>query len=228
MNNPEKCDKRQKEVKTTRTGESKEEFRCMDSRNVDHHLKIVDPPTCEGCPLLAAKIDLEKGCGAKASQPGRHWSEELLSVQQIARDARPGQNMADPDLGFEQPCHHRWDGKCRITGRPITPDICKACDQETAEHMATLPEMGVGYLNEVKEWIRLGRPVRTQERVQEILKICQGDPDSPDPEKRKPCELYDPVKEACKKCGCAMNDSSWAVRNGIKMLNKICPMGLWR
>jgi len=40
--------------------------------------------------------------------------------------------------------------------------------------------------------------------------------------------MYDPVKEACRSCGCSMNDSTWALRNGIKMATKICPMGLWR
>jgi hypothetical protein len=219
VNDPSKCDKRQQEVRNKRDGSQEEQFRCMDSRNVSAHLKIVDIPTCEGCPLLAAKIEAEKsGCQKK------HWSSQLLSVENTARDASPGQNVYDSDLGFEQPCHHRWEGKCRITGHTVNPDICKACDQETAEHMATLPEMGVGYANEVKEWIRAGRPVRSDEEVAERLKICKGDPENGIPA----CKLFDPEREACKKCGCAMNDSSWALRNGIRMATKICPMGLWR
>jgi hypothetical protein len=222
-NDPKKCDKRQKEVKNTRTGESKEEFRCMDKRNVDHHLKIVDPPTCEGCPLLAAKIDLEKGCGAETAQPG-HWSEELLSVENTARDAGPGHNVYDSDLGFEQPCHYRWDGECRITGHKINPEICKACDQETAEHMASIGEKAIGYANEVKQWIKAGRPVRSDEEVAERLEICRGNPEKGIPM----CQLFDPNKEACMKCGCAMNNSSWPLRNGIRMATKICPMKLWR
>lgn len=214
-NDPNRCDKRQREIT-----KGVEEFRCLDRKAADTYLEIVDVPTCESCLVLAAKIEREGSCE-------RHWSEELLSIKAVA-NVPSGVNTAEAQLGFEQPCHHRWDGKCRITGHTISPEICKACDQETADHMATLPEMGVGFVNEVKVWIREGRPVRTQEEVGRILKICKGDPDSPDPEKREACKMYDPVKEACKKCGCAMNNSSWALRNGIKMKTKICPMGLWR
>lgn len=215
---PEKCDKRQREERTSRDGQKTEQFRCMDKRALDTHLQIVDVPTCEGCPLLAAKLDREKGCGGVANpQHQGHWMDQLLSVETVARDMEPGKNVYDANLGYEQPCHHRWDGKCRITNHTVDPAICKACDQETADHMATLPEMGVGFAAEVRMWIREGRPVRSDEEVKHILEtFC------------KKCDLYDSVKEACKKCGCAMNDKSWALRNGIKMKTKICPMGLWR
>lgn len=211
-NDPSKCDKRQKEVKKERDGTSTERHRCMDKRSVDNHLKIVEPEVCEGCPLLAALIDKQK-------RPcERHWSDELISVETIARDdADPTRNFQDPELGYEQPCVYRWDRTCKITGHPVTPEICKACDQETVDHMATLPQMAVGFANEVRRWIRHGRPVRTDEEVKMILEtFC------------KKCELYDHEKEACKKCGCNMNDSSWPLRNGIKMKTKVCPMKLWR
>lgn len=214
------CDKRQKEVKTDRQGNETEEYRCVEKKTPDTYLKIVDVPTCQGCPLLAIK-NASKKCNVP------QWEKELLSVKAVSRDAPPGKE-ANPEYAFEQPCPLRFDGKCRVTGRAINPDICKICDHETAEHMATLPEMGVGFAGEVRRWIREGRPVRTDEEVAVCLKVCKGDPESPDPEKQKPCQLYDPDKKACKKCGCAMNDSSWPLRNGIKMKTKICPMGLWR
>ena len=213
------CDKRQREVRKDRKGHETEEYRCVEKKATDTYLQIVDVPTCEGCPILAIKNSRKK-CDAP------EWEKELLSVKLVSRDAPPG-SESDPKYAFEQPCPLRLDGVCRVTGRKITPEICKSCDQETAEHMATLPEMGVGFAGEVRRWIREGRPVRTQEEVGRILKICKGDPESLDPEKRKACQLYDPIKEACKKCGCAMNDSSWPLFNGIKMKTKICPAGLW-
>lgn len=196
------CDKRQREVKRNREGIETEEFRCVEKKALDTYLQIVDVPTCQVCPILALK---PKSC----SEPA--WMSELISVTEVSRDAPLA------EYGYEQSCQYRWDSKCKITGRAINPEICKACDQETADHMATLPEMVAGFAIEVKRWIREGRPVRTDEEVSHILNTyC------------KPCKLYDAKKQACTKCGCSMNNSSWPLLNGIKMATKICPAGLWR
>ncbi len=199
------CDKRQKEVK-----DGVEQHRCIE-RKAEPYLQIVDEPTCQACPILALKN--KKGCGGVA-QPA--WTNELLSVSTVKTEELTV-TPHEKEQGYEKPCPYRMNGKCQVTGHQINPEICKACDQETAEHMATLPEMAVGFANEVKRWIRHGRPVRTDEEVKYILETyC------------KKCDMYDPEKEACKKCGCAMNDSSWPLLNGIKMKTKICPMKIWR
>jgi len=191
------CDRRQKEI-----SQEGEQFRCVEQKALDTYLKIVDVPTCESCPIMAANVERDKSCGQ------RHWSEDLLSVSVV--------NPRRVEEQYDKPCNYRRGGKCGVTGHAINPGICKACDQETADHLATLPEMGVGFALEVKRWIREGRPVRTDEEVLYILEtFC------------KPCKLYDPVKCACKKCGCAMNDSSWPLLNGIKMKSKKCPLNLW-
>jgi len=175
-----------------------EQYRCIEKK-ASTYLQVVDVPTCEACPVLLAKTP--KPCRSK---------ERISIIKQ--------------DLNYASLCPQRWDEVCQITGQRINPEICLACDQETADHMATLPEMGAGFASEVRRWIREGRPVRTDEEVAERLEICQGNTDKGIPQ----CKLYNQKKQACNKCGCAMNDSSWPLLNGIRMSTKICPMGLWK
>ena len=212
------CDKRQKEV--TKEGE---QHRCIEKKATETYLQIVDVPTCEGCPILAVKNKIN--C---ADKPKPVWADDLLSVVTTARDVAPGVSMSEEMSGYEQPCHYRWDSKCRITNRAINPDICKACDQETAAEMATLPKKLANYAGAIRRWIREGRPVRTDEEVEERLKICQGDPESEDPDKQQPCALYDADAHACNKCGCAVSTDKAPLGNKIRMKSEICPMGLWK
>lgn len=217
------CEKRQKEVKKARDGTRIEQYRCMEKKVPDTYLQIVDVPTCEQCPILAAK-NAPRTCGE------RHWSEELLHVGVISRDAPLNVHPAEADLGYHTSCPYRWDGVCRVTGREINPEICLACDQETATEMANLGllEKAASWANAVRRWVREGRPVRTDEEVAVILKICQGDPESPDPKKQEACNLYDKDAHACRKCGCAVSTDKAPLGNKLRMKTEICPMGLWK
>lgn len=209
------CDKRQKETSLDREGEEKVQHRCVDKRVPDTYLKIVELPTCEACPIMQMRKDMPS-----CERP--EWEKHLISVETISRDVNPDQldvNPAESDLGYETGCPYRWDGVCRITGHEINPEICKACDQETAEAMSELKIFGKGlkWAGAVTKWIRMGRPVRSDERVREIFeKYCQ------------PCELYDSENHGCKKCGCNVSTDTAPLANKLKLATEECPMGLWK
>jgi len=203
------CDKRQKEeIK----GEA--QHRCLEPKTPDTYLKIVDVPTCEGCPLMAIKAMQKKA----ACQGAPHWSEELLSVMPMGSDPYV-MHSEERKKGYAQACPYRWDDKCRVTGHKINPEICKACDQETADEVANLGLVGKAakWANAVRQWVVAGRPVRTDEEVKYIFEtFCKG------------CELFDPEAHACKKCSCAVNTDSAPLTNKLKMKTESCPMHLWK
>lgn len=68
------------------------------------------------------------------------------------------------------------------------------------------------YVEATKQWMLLGRPVRTDEQVLEVLKICQG------------CDKYKDGK--CSICGCLINaGGGWTSK--ARRLNEHCPLGNW-
>jgi len=220
------CDKRQQEENT----KGEEQHRCIERKRPDKYLQIVEISTCEVCPL--ANLVKPRTCqDARRDQyiEGKFgdWRDELLNVKEVGRDGPLKVNPSEEVEGYEQPCPYRWDQTCRVTGRKINPEICLACDQETAAEMATLPKKIANYAGAIRRWIREGRPVRTDNEVAEILKICQGDPESSDPEKQKSCKLYDAESHSCLKCGCAVSADKAPLGNKLRMKSEICPLGLW-
>jgi hypothetical protein len=206
------CDKRQQEVV-----EGEEQHRCIEPKTPDTYLQIVDTPTCEGCPLMAIKA-MQKGASCKDQSDGPHWSDELLGVVAVASDPLVV-HSTEAKQGYEQSCSYRWNNKCRVTGHQVNPEICKACDQETADEMANLGLVGKAakWGNAVRKWILKGRPVRTDEEVDYIFNtFCKG------------CELFDPVEMACKKCACNVNTDKAPLANKLKMKTETCPMHLWK
>ena len=64
----------------------------------------------------------------------------------------------------------------------------------------------------VARWIKAGRPVRSPERVAELLAICQD------------CEHYSakgPAGGKCKLCGCAVKRRG--LQNKLRMATEACP-----
>ena len=201
------CDKRQREIKKDREGNETEQHRCIE-KTADQFMQIVEMPVCEACPIWKLK-QKQAGCDERPA-----WHQEHLGVEHIPSDGEVF-NVINED-GYDEPCSYRWDGKCQITGHEISPEICKKCNQETAEETANLGQKAVNYANAIKRWIREGRPTRTAEEVKHIHEtFC------------KPCKLYNPETESCKKCGCVASDSEFPLANKIKMATESCPMNLW-
>lgn len=85
---------------------------------------------------------------------------------------------------------------------------------QSLEHIADpgASEALARYAEATMKWMLLGRPVRTDEQVLEVLKICQG------------CDKYKDGK--CSICGCLINaGGGWTSK--ARRLNEHCPLGNW-
>lgn len=80
--------------------------------------------------------------------------------------------------------------------------------------MATFPDKMKNYASAVKKWVAAGRPVRSDERVKEILN-----------DHCRTCRLFDREKQACNSCGCSVNESPFPLGNKLKMATEKCPLG---
>lgn len=113
-------------------------------------------------------------------------------------------------------CELRANGHCMVTKIAVTPETCQQCSKESAEHEATLVEKFHNYKTAIRKWIAAGRPTRSDERVAEIHDtFCVN------------CDKYDPVKRACKHCGCRVNKGAMPLTNKLKMGTEVCPYGLF-
>ncbi len=83
---------------------------------------------------------------------------------------------------------------------------------------ATTAEPGImsqawNYSEAVLKWSLAGSPVRSPERIEEILSIC------------KACPFYldGATRPRCKLCGCSINNSAEGTKNKIAMATTECP-----
>lgn len=89
---------------------------------------------------------------------------------------------------------------------------CQRC--EAGEYPSVGRQL-ISYASSVGDWALTGRKVRTDEEVEEILKICSG------------CKHFDASRGRCKACGCRMNTGGNAVTNKIRMASEHCIKGKW-
>ena len=83
----------------------------------------------------------------------------------------------------------------------------------------SLPGQTVAYVSAVARWVAVGRPTRSQERIDEILTtICDAKP--------IPCEHF--RNGSCDLCGCKINANPSALRNKLAMATEACPLGKWQ
>lgn len=84
----------------------------------------------------------------------------------------------------------------------------------------TLTEKVVRYASSTENWIKAGSPVRTDEEVETILKICQSNE----------CKQFQPHNDGqtgvCRVCGCELNKMGGLV-NKIRRATESCPLGKW-
>jgi hypothetical protein len=67
------------------------------------------------------------------------------------------------------------------------------------------------YKEALIRWAKAGRPVRSQEEVEVLHKICLK------------CDWHDPESQRCRGCGCRVTVSSIAITNKLKMATEHCP-----
>lgn len=101
--------------------------------------------------------------------------------------------------------------------------VCPVLTRHEPGKLASLliqhaPELR-GHLLAIQRWQAAGYPVRTGERVAELLAICRDCPD----------EWYLPGPERCFGCRCPqVDDMVIRLAHKAAMRTEICPRGHWR
>lgn len=172
-----------------------ERIRCI-HRDSPLRLEIVEPAQCESCLFAMARKRVILPC------------DELEQLPVIK-----------PGSGEYPNCPFRYTSKdkalrCSITNLEVTPKICGRCDKGTREHEARGGEKVKKYFGAIRRWYALGKPTRSKEEVKKLFEEnCKG------------CDRYDPVKHACKNCGCAVSTKSSPLANKLAMASEHCPLG---
>lgn len=117
--------------------------------------------------------------------------------------------------------HPRLTGKCApIDILPIAEPgciTCELCDYHKDAKGPRLDQLLMNFASAVARWVKARRPVRSQERVNELLKICSS------------CPLVARNNDGsmwCTGCGCPVNnmtDDPIRHRNKLVMGTETCP-----
>ncbi len=175
------------------------QIRCIHPE-AETYKQVVPSAICEACPVIQLRV---KTCKEKAPKK-KSITLGKLPIIEIGNNVYPE-------------CPFRYGGKqlkCSITGLPVTPEICNRCDAETREHSATFGESVTNYFGAVRRWVASGRPRRSEKEIEQLFnENCKG------------CDRYDPVKHACKSCGCQVSTDSSPLSNKLAMATEHCPIG---
>jgi hypothetical protein len=112
-------------------------------------------------------------------------------------------------------------GKCAPLVRvSLDARPCATCPDYEAAPDPGLIRLGLNLLTAIGKWTKAGKPVRSQQRVNELLAIC------------KVCPYMSTAKGGatyCGKCGCPINDGMDAMKNKLAMATEACPLNppLW-
>lgn len=179
------CEKRQKIVKSD--GEVK--HRCI-NRECDAYRHYVDEEACSVCPV-------------------RVTLHEPSSCRDIGKPVQ----IQEPEPC--EGCNESADRLEKALSKELKLDEIEIRPEDTPTgEVPDYPPMSLQlwlYKEALLRWHRAGRPVRSDEEVKDILKICQG------------CDWYDPEAKRCKGCGCHISDGGIPVTNKLKMATESCP-----
>ena len=98
----------------------------------------------------------------------------------------------------------------------VAPAIYQAKLPAATPHLIPpgAPEKVVRYAQATADWVKAGRPTRTDTEVAKILEICHS------------CPEWLKEQEACRLCGCLINSGGpWT--NKARRLNEHCPQEKW-
>lgn len=72
----------------------------------------------------------------------------------------------------------------------------------------------MNYFAAVRKWVAAGKPVRTEQEIQEIYeKHCSK------------CSMFDKERQVCNSCGCPASTNQPPLRNKLAMATEECPLG---
>lgn len=101
------------------------------------------------------------------------------------------------------------------TLRKLSPERCKQREPESIQYLvekSTAGESVKRFVSSTVEWIKQGRPERSDAEVKEILKICNA------------CQHWS--NHSCDLCGCNIGESGgWT--NKARRATEHCPEGHW-
>lgn len=188
------CNKRQKVVKQSKEG-SRTLFRCLNKKSGVLG-QDVDEGVCSRCPVRS--VEHKRPCPrlpTSASDPAHEpiTNEEFQSVS----DDQLRELIEEAGLDPEE--------LVNIDPAPIGPS------QPPPDYPPISLQLWT-YKEALIRWAKAGRPVRSQEEVERLHKICTA-----------PCEWYDEDAGRCKGCGCKVTVSSIAISNKLKMATEHCP-----
>lgn len=89
----------------------------------------------------------------------------------------------------------------------------KAVEIEPTVNLPPVWIRGVNFSAAMARWIAAGRPMRTQEEIDERLAICQS------------CPQF--VDNVCQKCGCQCIEEN-SIFNKLALATESCPEGYWK
>ncbi len=173
------------------------QIRCIHPE-AETYRQVVPSAICEACPLVQLRV---KTCKERSKPTSIKLGQ--LPIIEIEGNVYP-----------ECPFRYGGSPQCSITGLPVTPEICNRCEAETREHSASFGESVKNYFGAVRRWVASGRPTRSEKEIEQLFnEHCKG------------CDRYDPVKHACKSCGCQVSVDSSPLSNKLAMATEHCPIG---
>lgn len=129
---------------------------------------------------------------------------QMLRKERACKKRKPPKSPPPPAISDEE------------TVKLLIEDFNEDITVEEVKKYPPLYEQLLSYKGALSEWVKAGKPTRTQQEVEKIIeKFC------------KKCDWYDRKAHRCKGCGCKVSKSSIAIINKVKMGNQHCPKGLW-
>ncbi|KPK54278.1 MAG: hypothetical protein AMS22_06135 [Thiotrichales bacterium SG8_50] len=116
---------------------------------------------------------------------------------------------------------------CSIVKKAVLPKECEHCkgaltqvgastNPEDIPDFPAVKKLAVSYWQAVKNWIKAGRPIRTDTEVNHLhATYCSQ------------CNWYDKKSQRCKGCGCKVRAEGAALMNKIRMETEHCPRDFW-
>ena len=174
-------------------------FRCMNNK-CSFMGNVVDEAICSGCPVRVGEH--KSPCPARRSRPTQPAKNNASVIQ-----TEEMLNITDEE--FQE----------MVTAAGLDMSEFEQEAPAASEGAVEYPPLSMQlwfYKEAIIRWNKAGRPKRTDEEVKEILDThC------------KSCSWFDPEKNRCKGCGCAVSEGSIAIFNKLRMGTEHCPQEKW-
>jgi hypothetical protein len=162
---------------------------------------VVDEDICSSCP--GRVVEHKSPCPVRRTRPAplAKNNASVIQTEEMLNitDEEIREMIEDAGLNMEE-----FEQEAPATG-------------EEAINYPPLSMQAWFYKEALVRWNKAGRPKRSDEEVKELLEgHCKAG-----------CSWFDPKKNRCKGCGCAISESSIAIFNKLRMGTEHCPQEKW-